>query len=202
MPLIESPTIVGLPLGAEFSIAQRISEEWIKINLPPNKDGIVQSGYVQVSYIQIIDVPENRIETDETKLIQEYEAKKKNINVPSEETFFKWQREYSAAKSRHSIWVGIGIFGGLATIGGVIWIIAVEANPPEEPYLNKHAPDLAWVVAGVGILSLVAGLIGQNSALEYVRTLESEGEAKGYVKFRAGILPTYRSIGFQLAITF
>ena len=63
LPQVESPMIVGLPLGGEFSIAQRISEEWIKISLPPNKDGIVQSGYVPVSLIKIIDVPEGRMES-------------------------------------------------------------------------------------------------------------------------------------------
>ncbi len=80
LPQVESTTIAGLPLGGEFLIEERISEEWIKISLPPNKDGIVQSGYVQVSFVQFLNLQEESRESKDTKLVQENVPKKTNIN--------------------------------------------------------------------------------------------------------------------------
>jgi len=54
---LDSETIMDLPVGAEFEIDRRISEDWIKIKLPPNKVGIVISGYVQIKFISIVDAP-------------------------------------------------------------------------------------------------------------------------------------------------
>jgi hypothetical protein len=88
MPQVESQTILALPLGGEFSIAEKISEEWIKISLPPNKDGIVQSGYVQVSFVQIINVADERIESKDTKVVQENVPKEINPNVRTNAKLF------------------------------------------------------------------------------------------------------------------
>jgi hypothetical protein len=81
LPQVESLTIARLPLGGEYSIAERISEEWIKISLPPDEGGIVQSGYAQVSFLQFIDVPEGRGESKDTKTVQEDAPKEINPNV-------------------------------------------------------------------------------------------------------------------------
>lgn len=89
-PQVESTTIAELPLGGEFSIAERISEEWIKISLPPNKDGVVQSGYVQVSFIQIINVPVDLIESKDTKVVQENMSKEINTPVPTDKNSFNF----------------------------------------------------------------------------------------------------------------
>ncbi|MHA1381300.1 MAG: outer membrane beta-barrel protein, partial [Candidatus Helarchaeota archaeon] len=47
----KSLIIKHLPLGSEFNIVEVIGK-WIKINLPPDKDGIVITGYVQKSFVE------------------------------------------------------------------------------------------------------------------------------------------------------
>jgi len=197
LPQVESQTIVRLPFGAEFSITERISEEWIEISLPPNKNGIVQSGYVRVSFIKIVDVAGYQTDSKDTKLVQENPLKEIIPNVPSDSRFFDWKREYSAAKSRESLWTAVGYVGFLATIYGVGWIIAGVL-----PYSSVYISPKTYVIGGVGLLAIVASVIGETSALQYVRTLESEGKTKGYIKIQAGILSRYRSIGVQLAFGF
>jgi len=88
LPQVESLTIARLPLGGEYSIAERISEEWIKISLPPGKDGNVQSGYVQVSFVGFINVPENRIESKGMIFVQENGPNEINPNVHKDKDSF------------------------------------------------------------------------------------------------------------------
>jgi hypothetical protein len=207
LPQVESLTIVGLPLGAEFSIAERISEEWIKISLPPNKDGIVKSGYVQVSFIQIIDVAGYRTDGKDVKLAQENALKEIIPNVSSDSKFFDWQREYSAAKSRKSLWTGVAIVGGATLLGGAIVYFVTLNNPINASSLEEVGKAMGLIIlqsAGVivGGLGFIIGIIGESAAARHVRTLESEGKTKGYLKIQAGILPKYRSVGVQLSVGF
>jgi hypothetical protein len=48
----KSKIIRSLPLGAIFNIKE-LSDEWIKIKLPPDKDGIIITGYVRSSFVEL-----------------------------------------------------------------------------------------------------------------------------------------------------
>jgi hypothetical protein len=224
---IESQTIMGLPLGGEFAIDTIPSLDWVKIKLPPNKDGIILSGFLHVSYIEFIgapaivrpkvDAPEitrpkidgpwkEKPKINDIVIDQEYETDKKPI---SSEDYFNWQRTYSAAKSKASLWGGIGLVGALITVGGAGWIILGELKPNKEfdygwykTTVEYHAPTIAWIVTGSGALIGAIGIIAEASAIEYVRALESEGENKGYIKFIAGIIPQFKSVGIQFSLFF
>ncbi len=202
LPQVESPTIVTLPVGGEFSIAEKISEEWIKISLPADKDGNVQSGYVQVSFVGFFNVTEGGIESKDTKLVQENAPKKINTNGPPDSGFLNWQNEYSAAKSQKSLWTGVAIVGGAALLGGAIAYLVTLNNPINN--LGEAIGSAMLLGAGVivGGVGLIIGIIGESAAARHVRTLESEGKTKGFLEIQAGILPKYRSLGVQLAFGF
>lgn len=53
-PIDESLSILVLPIGASFE-AEDQGGDWVKIKLPPNKDGIVITGYVHKSFIEFED---------------------------------------------------------------------------------------------------------------------------------------------------
>lgn len=47
----ESSIIRNLPLGALLDVEETIND-WVKIKLPPNKDGITIVGYVHISFVK------------------------------------------------------------------------------------------------------------------------------------------------------
>lgn len=73
LPDNESLIIKNLPLGSIFTI-EEISDEWIKIKLPPNQDGIIVTGYIHQRFIE-----ESTKEAPEVTKITE---KKKPIIIP------------------------------------------------------------------------------------------------------------------------
>lgn len=48
----ESEVIMKIPLGAMLDV-ELIEREWIKVSLLPNKDGIIITGYVHISFIEV-----------------------------------------------------------------------------------------------------------------------------------------------------
>ncbi len=67
-PSLESPSLKKLPLGSVFVIAEMTSE-WIKIQLPPDEDGFVVTGYVLKSEVEIESDIENSLRIVKIKLI-------------------------------------------------------------------------------------------------------------------------------------
>ena len=208
LPQVGSLTIARLPLGGEFSIAERISEEWIKISLPPDKDGIVQSGYVQVPFVGFVDVPEGGEESKGKKLVQEDTLKGTNPNVPMDSDSLNWRREYAAAKSRKSLWTGVAVVGGAMLAGGIVIYLTTtkhSSNPSSgfSEVFDALGPAIQQgagaTVGGLGLLICIGGFIGESAAARNVQALEREGENKGYIKIQAGILPKYHSLGVQIA---
>lgn len=51
-PNDESLTIKELPLGSEFNV-EEIMKGWIKIKLPADEDGIVITGFIHISFIEL-----------------------------------------------------------------------------------------------------------------------------------------------------
>ena len=51
-PSADSLVLMNLPLGATFEVIEALGE-WVKVNLLPDKDGIIVSGYINISYLEI-----------------------------------------------------------------------------------------------------------------------------------------------------
>lgn len=77
-PTIESNVILQAPLGAILD-AEEKAGEWYKVNLPPDKDGVVVSGYIHQSIVEVVQEVEKTVEPEEEVL------EKKEVIKPKEE---------------------------------------------------------------------------------------------------------------------
>jgi len=80
-PNNESIVIKKLRLGSVLSVEETIGE-WVKIKLPPDKDGIVVTGYIHSSLVEF-EIAPSQIKPKIKQIITE---KKKELKLPVEET--------------------------------------------------------------------------------------------------------------------
>jgi len=93
-PNEESLIIKHLPLGSEFNIVE-IMGKWIKINLPPDKDGIVITGYIHKSFVEF-----------EEKLDKANKHESPGNIRQVKETQLTYKQEVGRVKNKHA-WAGI-----------------------------------------------------------------------------------------------
>jgi hypothetical protein len=204
-PNNESLTIINLPLGGEFDVEETIGE-WVKVKLPPDKDGIILTGYINSSFLEF------RLVSNPLPNIPK--ADRESPVSSQGDDYLRWQEKMNSAKSRKSLWTAVSYSGAVIfLVSGAITLIDIAAASKEE---DKDAGDYAWKITyketGVpvptiviigdvfGLVTLIAGAAGQHAAYDYEMQLKSEGESKGYL--RAGFLPKYRAMGIQLGISF
>jgi hypothetical protein len=196
-PNIGSQTILFAPLGSEFDVEERVGE-WLKIKLPPNKDGIIQTGYINISYVEYKP---------------EVELQKKNILTPPnleinqrapirDENYINWSGRLSKAKAK-------------VTTGSIITFVGAVILAPSVAYTfyNQWPSSIearsslsggAWTIVIIGDVLGVAGLVGGlaliTSGSSQVSILKEEGQIKGYLS--AGVIPKFRAVGFQIGVAF
>ncbi len=88
----ESRVIMELNIGAEFDVSETVAE-WIKVVLPPNKDGIIITGYVHKSFVELShistqpNIPKEKIVQPELKLELPESSR------AAEEAHVQWKRD-------------------------------------------------------------------------------------------------------------
>jgi hypothetical protein len=197
-PNNESLTIMSLPTGGVFDVEETIGE-WVKVKLPPDKDGIILIGYINSSFLEF------SLASKPLPIIPKVD--RESLGSGQANDYLRWQEEMNSAKSRKSLWSAVTYSGAVIfLVSGAITLI--DATKEEDLYeeawreLNRDPKVPTIVIIGdvIGLVTLVAGGAGQYSALDYEKQLKSEGESKGYL--RAGLLPKYGAIGIQFGISF
>jgi hypothetical protein len=197
-PNNESLTIMNLPIGGEFDIEETIGE-WVRVKLPPDKDGIILTGYINSSFLEF------RLASKPLPNIPRVD--RESLGSGQGDDYLRWQEKMNSAKSRKSLWSAVAISGAviLAVCGAItIADVAKEEEPVDEALRKLHGdpkvPTLVIIGDVFGVVAIIAGVVGQNAAYEYEMQLKGEGESKGYL--RAGLLPKYRAMGIQFGISF
>lgn len=113
-PNNESIIIKKLPLGAVLNVEETI-REWIKIKLPPDKDGVVVSGYMHKSFVEF-EIKPSQVKPETKPIITE---PKKEKEWPWEEKKEK-EREVSPKpeEKESSVDVTFNIGGGFSNLTG------------------------------------------------------------------------------------
>ena len=96
-PNQESIVIIKAPLGSILTVVD-LRDEWFKVKLPPDKDGIVVFGYIHKSYIEIV-----KDESDSTQILEQKKeiiAKPKKITpkIPIKEDRFELPGDFEINK--------------------------------------------------------------------------------------------------------
>lgn len=102
-PNDESLTIKELPLGSEFNV-EEIIREWIKIKLPADEDGIVVTGFIHNSFVELA-TEQHMAEQEKEKIEAE-----KLTNAQLE------QEAVTETKIREGPRIGIGLEFGYSSL--------------------------------------------------------------------------------------
>lgn len=181
-PNSESIIIKNLPLGSELYIVETM-EEWIKINLPPDKDGFVITGYIHKSFIEFETTP--AIE------------KKTELSIEKEDKYFSWQKELAHARAKQNTGTILAVFGSLIIVPSMYFVLR---GPSEGNYYYTWTKIGLGTGIVIGSLSIVIGMTNIQSGRTLENQLKREGEARGYLK--AGLLPKYKAVGIQIGVSF
>lgn len=195
-PSDESLIIKKLPLGSELDVEETMGE-WIKIKLPPDKDGFVITGYIHTSFVEFkIGKPEpvqkkRPIITETPKII--------------DSGLSSWQKEMDKAKARIRTGNTLGLVGFTMAIGGLalyyldkeeIWEYDILGTPHLE---EKH--QIWYLISASGGFALtIAGMVIKESAKNEIRALELEGARRNYIL--ASISPIKGGFAFKLSYSF
>lgn len=187
-----SMVIKELPPGALLDAVETIGE-WIKVKLPPDKDGIVITGYIHYSFI-----------TFEIKQFQPEPEKKIEQPERRSEAYIDWQNKLAEQKSKATAGLITGLVGLAVAIPCAVLAFTDKEETLEVTW-NSITYDekvkTGYLIGGaVGVVAFVAGMVGNFTARGNIKQLEKEGRIEGYVS--AGLLPKYRAIGFQVGISF
>lgn len=204
-PNINSQVIAKVNRGLVLEVIEKI-DDWYKVNLPPDESGVVISGYISQSVVELIEEtpavikkePEAEPIISKSYLKSSYE---KNSNID----YLDWQKRYKEAKAKKKNALMLSVAGASVSILGTVFIITDKSK---EFYCdfwhcwyeeNTKKGYLALIAAGAGLA--IVGAIMQENAKDDIRNLEQEATRKNYkISFKFG--PIIKGLKCNLAIKF
>jgi opacity protein-like surface antigen len=212
MPSLKSAVIHQLPFGVDLKPLAK-SENWYRVNLPPNPDGIILSGYIHDSIVnetfekQVIAPPEPEEPPESEPEVPE------EVPEPSPEPSQKIQPDMQAKKPVPLFWLGGGAgytmpsdsnfekginFGG--TLGfGITRHLAVELRVPY--YQSNVAGSLGGLNAGqFQTLSFALGVQARYPLMNQIVPYLVAGGDYHLNKFKLDndIVNSWNAIGFDI----
>jgi len=197
-PSDNSFIIMELPyIGGEFVLIGEYGE-WMKVKLPPNKEGIEQTGYIHSSFVELVK--------QEPQITRKIEAPQKTIIQKSDlqnEGYFEWKEKLSRVRTKSAIGIVTSVVG-LAVLGvGLYYTFGTYKYDWSDTTFHYFAGSnrTPIIIADVvGVAALATGLVLRSSARSRRNDIEEEGKLKGYIT--ALVLPKYRAFGIQIVASF
>jgi len=195
----DSQIIRELDLGAEFEVSETIAE-WLKVMLPPTKDGIIVSGYVHKSFVELAsistqpEIPKEPVQPKQELILSESPDR-------SEDAYNQWKRDYERAKARQRAGNSLewtGLLGGL--VNGFLYVTDKEEISYGYGITEEKGKPLYLIGAGAGFLFMVVGAMIAEPAKGEVKLLEEEGARLGY--FTAGLTAIHGGYAISFKICF
>jgi hypothetical protein len=188
-PNSESLIIKELPAGALLNAEETIGE-WVKVKLPPDKDGIVVTGYIHSSFV-----------TFELKPTQSEPDIKSELKVRKSEAYIQWQNKLTHEKSTATTGLVTGLTGAATGLAcGILAFTDKKQAKDSEGHWWQELKTGYLIGAGAGLMVFAFGMARNSNARNNIMQLENEGRIEGYIT--AGILPKYRAIGIQIELSF
>jgi len=197
-PKHDSLTIKELALGTELEVIGSF-DSWIKVKLPPDKDGIIVTGYIHLSFIeyQAKQEPQFRDKEDMPIIIE------KKMSQPIQNAdYLQWKEKLSKAQAKLSTGTFLTICGVVILVPSIAYTFYNEWPSSKED--RRYLTGGGWVTVIIGDVVGVAGIIVGSSFVisgsSQRKTLEEEGKMKGYLN--VGIVSKHKAVGIQIGASF
>jgi hypothetical protein len=190
--------VTGVPLGAVLDVVKK-EGDWYYVKLPPDEKGIVVTGFLHQSTVEVIE------DTEEKKMAQDLREKPATkepetltkaeiakLSLSEKERYFmetdpyypSWRQKLDRAKKEQGgakKWMWIG--GGTMLVGyAVVPLLAVSSLNERSTGESQDKMVTIGVVAGtVGGVLLTYGLISYVIKGKKVGNIMEEGMIKGYI---------------------
>ncbi len=196
-PDSSSAAIKQLPLGTEFDVIETIGE-WIKVKLPPDKDGMVIVGYINRSHVEI-ELME--VKTERETVVQEKRLPLREAQVSLDQNaIYDWENALRRAKSKRSTGTILTVTGAIVFTGCMILTFAHQEPEFDFPYY-KYKARTPYIIGDVlGLVTLTTGLALLIPASGTIKRLNEEGRRKGYLSI--GLSPEHKGISLRLIYCF
>lgn len=192
-PNKDSQVIKTLPIGITLD-AIELFEEWVKVKLPPDKDGFVIIGYIDNSFLEYKNVrlKERDINIeDKTDTTFDYQGFTKN------EDYYKWEERLNRVRAKESLGTGL-LISGICILAPSLYFTLKK--PEEGKYYKDWGKILIIIGDATGAVLFIFGMATLASTASIRQQLIEEGRLKGYIT--AGWLNEYNSIGIQITASF
>ncbi len=227
-PSTQSEIITNVPLGAVLDVIKK-EGDWYFIKLPPDEKGIVITGFIHQSIVEILEKIENvedkkieeKKEPDEEStikrkmeepVVEESEIKAKaeigNMSLSEKERYFMetdsyyptWKNKLEIAeKEKKSTKKWIWIGAGAMAIGYVVGPIVTAATLIGEPAGNTMIL-VSLAIGTLGTGTMVYGLVARHGKNGKIMKILEEGAIKGYIG--AALNPLTKQYALTFTITF
>jgi len=217
-PDTQSAIVASIPLGAVLDVIKK-DGDWYYVKLPPDEKGIVITGFLHQSAVEVIETVEEKKIPEELKekpAIKEAETLTKTeiakLSLSEKERYFmetdpyypSWRQKLDRAKKEQGgakKWMWIG--GGAMLVGyAVVPLLAVSTLSERSTGESQDKIVTAGVIAGtIGGGLLTYGLIRYFVKGKKVGNIMEEGMIKGYI-LGLNIDPKKKQYAITIALAF
>jgi len=216
---IQSEILSRIPLGAVLDVIKK-EGDWYFVKLPPDEKGIVVTGYIHQSTVEVLEEIEKVAKAEEYKIEQEPIVIKPEIELRTnqerrplsekEKYFIKtdpyyvtWKRKLDQAEEEKKgtkkwIWLGAGGMGVGYLVMPIAGALAASGGRGEE------GNTMVTIGMGVGIMgtaTMIYGLITHHGKSEKIGKILEEGMIKGYI-LGVNINPGEKRYAVTFAVAF
>ena len=217
-PDTQSTIVTGVPLGAVLDVIKK-ERDWYYVKLPPDEKGIVVTGFLHESTVEVIeDVEEKKVAEGlkEKPAVKEPEILTKTeiakLSLSEKERYFmetdpyypSWRQKLDQAKKEQGgakKWMWIG--GGTMLVGyAVVPLLAVSSlNERSTGESQDKMVTIGVIARTVGGVLLTYGLISYVIKGKKVGNIMEEGMIKGYI-LGLNIDPQRKQYALTFALAF
>jgi len=208
-PTTQSTIVSTVPLGAVLEVIKK-EGNWYFVKLPPDKKGIVVTGYIHQSLVEIFEEIEKPVKSGE-RIIEKKEAvipretpqkvipkPTKSLDLSKDAEYLRWKEAYYKAEADFKKWKKYAYIGMFAFLGGIIVTPLTALTARGEGALAPMIGAMAVGIGGAGLWLYAANRRG--AAAEKMALLMNEGRIKKYIS--AYINPKKRCYAVTFAIAF
>ena len=209
-PTTQSTIVSTVPLGAVLEVIKK-EGNWYFVKLPSDEKGIVVTGYIHQSIVEVIEemeivekVEEKKVEEQKADII---EKKEKLLKIPSKPVeppkiapkdvdYQEWKIKYDKAEDDFLKWERYRKIG-------MITVYTISLALPLLFILTKEIsllPGTGLTLVGIGGAGLWGYANGKKvAAADRKRLLTDEGRIKGYISASINPAKKYYALSFTLS---